>query len=69
VEVHANQSVRVDKQRRFWIKLWEEVKQKGVVLRGLPTEETIDQMLAEVHGFVVLQMVKPTGECVCMCAG
>jgi AcrR family transcriptional regulator len=59
-ELQANQSKRFDKQRRFWINLLIEGQQKGEIAPDTPVEEIVDQMLIEVHGLVILQMVKPT---------
>lgn len=61
-EIQAHQSKRFDKQRRFWIRLLIAGMEKGEILLDTPVEETVDQMLVEVHGLVVLQMVKPSAK-------
>ncbi|OIM95788.1 hypothetical protein BLN97_03375 [Bradyrhizobium elkanii] len=58
-EIQAIQTRRFDKQRRFWIKLFREGKELGEIRGDLPVEETVDRMLVEVHGHVILQLVKP----------
>jgi len=57
-EVQTVQSKRFDKQRRFWIKLLTEGKELGEIRGDLSIEETVDRMLVEVHGHVILQLVK-----------
>ncbi len=59
-EIQANQAKRYDKQRRFWIRLLNEGKQMGEIRPEIPVEKTVDRMLVEVHGHVILQMVKPS---------
>jgi AcrR family transcriptional regulator len=59
-EIQATQTKRFDKQRRFWIKLLQEAKAAREIRQELNIDETVDQMLVEVHGHVVLQLVKPT---------
>lgn len=58
-ELQAIQSKRFDKQRRFWIKLLVEGQQAGEIRADIPVEETADRMLVEVHGRIILQLVKP----------
>jgi AcrR family transcriptional regulator len=58
-EIQQTQSRRFDKQRRFWIKLVQEGQTAGEIRADVPVEETVDRMLAEVHGQVILQMLKP----------
>jgi AcrR family transcriptional regulator len=58
-EVRAIQTKRFDKQRRFWIKLFTKGKELGEIRGDLPIEETVDGMLVEVHGHVILQLLKP----------
>ncbi len=53
------QSKRFDKQRRFWIKLIAEGQKAGEIKADTPVEETADRMLVEVHGRIILQLVKP----------
>jgi AcrR family transcriptional regulator len=59
-EIQAQQAKRFDRQRDFWIKLIDEGKVAQEVRADTPTEEMVDQMLVEVHGLMMLQMVKPT---------
>jgi AcrR family transcriptional regulator len=59
-EIQATQAKRFDKQRRFWIKLVNEGKERGEIRADIPVEETVDRMLVEVHGHVILQLVKPS---------
>ncbi|HVR58449.1 MAG TPA: TetR/AcrR family transcriptional regulator [Pseudolabrys sp.] len=61
-EIQAQQAKRFDRQREFWIKLIDEGKAAQEVRADSPTEETVDQMLVEVHGLMMLQMVKPTSK-------
>jgi AcrR family transcriptional regulator len=58
-EIQATQAKRFDKQRRFWTKLVIEGKHIGEIRADTPVEETVDRMLVEVHGHIVLQMLKP----------
>lgn len=58
-DIQATQAKRFDKQRRFWIKLVTEGKHIGDIRSDTPVEETVDRMLVEVHGHIILQMVKP----------
>lgn len=53
------QSKRFDKQRRFWIRLIAEGQKAGEIKPDIPVEETADRMLVEVHGRIILQLVKP----------
>jgi AcrR family transcriptional regulator len=59
-EIQATQAKRFDKQRRFWIKLVNEGKELGEIRGDIPVEEAVDRMLVEVHGHVILQLVKPS---------
>jgi AcrR family transcriptional regulator len=61
-EIQATQAKRFDKQRRFWIKLFAEGKELGEIRDDVPIEETVDRMLVEVHGHVILQLVKPSAK-------
>lgn len=58
-ELQVIQSKRFDKQRRFWIKLLAEGKKAGEIKDDVSPEETADRMLVEVHGRIILQLVKP----------
>jgi len=60
LDIQATQAKRFDKQRRFWIKLFSEGQNLGEIRSELPVEETVDSMLVEVHGHIILQLVKPT---------
>ncbi|WP_316398234.1 TetR/AcrR family transcriptional regulator [Bradyrhizobium sp. 33ap4] len=57
-EIQSIQAKRFDKQRRFWVKLFMEGKELGEIRGDIPIEETVDRMLVEVHGHVILQLVK-----------
>ncbi|MVT63580.1 TetR family transcriptional regulator [Bradyrhizobium pachyrhizi] len=59
-EIQAIQTKRFDRQRRFWIKLFTEGKELGEIRDDIPIEETVDRMLVEVHGHIILQLVKPS---------
>jgi AcrR family transcriptional regulator len=59
-EIQATQAKRFDKQRRFWIKLLAQGQELGEIRSDIPIEETVDRMLVEVHGHVILQLVKPS---------
>ncbi|WP_431014855.1 TetR/AcrR family transcriptional regulator [Bradyrhizobium pachyrhizi] len=59
-EIQAIQTKRFDRQRRFWIKLFTEGKELGEIRGDIPIEETVDRMLVEVHGHIILQLVKPS---------
>lgn len=59
-ELQMIQSKRFDKQRRFWIKLITEGKKAGEIRPDIPVEETADRMLVEVHGRIILQLVRPS---------
>jgi AcrR family transcriptional regulator len=61
-EIRTTQEQRFDKQRRFWIKLVEEGKRVGEIRPETPVEETVDRMLVEVHGHIVLQMLKSSAK-------
>jgi hypothetical protein len=61
-EIQTTQAQRFDKQRRFWIKLVTEGKAVGEVRPDTPVEETVDRMLVEVHGHIILQMLKPNAK-------
>jgi len=61
-EIQATQAKRFDKQRRFWIRLFTEGKELGEIRDDIPIEETVDRMLVEVHGHVILQLVKPSAK-------
>jgi AcrR family transcriptional regulator len=58
-ELQIIQSKRFDKQRRFWIKLIAEGQKAGEIKPDIPVEETADRMLVEVHGRIILQLMKP----------
>jgi AcrR family transcriptional regulator len=58
-EIQLTQTKRFDKQRRFWIRLVAEGKDAGEIRADVPVEETVDRMLAEVHGQIILQLLKP----------
>ena len=59
-EIQATQAKRFDKQRRFWVKLLVEGQELGEIRGDIATEETVDRMLVEVHGHVILQLLKPS---------
>ena len=60
VDLQVAQSRRFDRQKRFWIKLLTAGKVKGEIVPDLEIESTVDDMLVEVHGLVILQFVKPS---------
>jgi AcrR family transcriptional regulator len=59
-EIQLTQTKRFDKQRRFWVKLVTEGKKSGEIRADLAVDEAVDRMLTEVHGQIILQMLKPT---------
>jgi AcrR family transcriptional regulator len=59
-EIQQIQAKRFDKQRRFWVRLLNEGKDAGEIRLDVPVEETVDRMLAEVHGQIILQFLKPS---------
>jgi AcrR family transcriptional regulator len=59
-EIQLTQAKRFDKQRRFWIRLVTEGKAAGEIRADVPVEETVDRMLAAVHGQIILQLLKPS---------
>lgn len=61
-DLQATQSRRFDRQKRFWVTLLAEGKVKGEIAPDLDIESTVDDMLVEVHGLVVLQFVKPNAK-------
>jgi AcrR family transcriptional regulator len=61
-EIQLTQAKRFDKQRRFWIRLLTEGKDAGEIRLDVPVEETVDRMLAEVHGQIILQLLKPSAK-------
>jgi AcrR family transcriptional regulator len=61
-EIQLTQAKRFDKQRRFWIRLVTEGKEAGEILGDVPVEATVDRMLAEVHGQIILQLLKPSAK-------
>ena len=61
-EIQATQAKRFDKQRGFWIRLVTEGKDVGEIRPDISVEETVDRMLVEVHGHIILQLVKPSAK-------
>jgi AcrR family transcriptional regulator len=61
-ELQAIQGKRLDKQRVFWIKLIREGQKTGEIQPALSAEETADRMLVEVHGRIILQLIKPNAK-------
>lgn len=60
--IQLTQAKRFDKQRRFWIRLVTEGKDAGEIRADVPVEETVDRMLTEVHGQIILQLLKPSAK-------
>jgi AcrR family transcriptional regulator len=59
-ELQLSQSRRLDKQRKFWVKLIEDGIRLGEIKSEVDPDTVVDEMLVELHGLVTMQLLRPT---------